>query len=90
MSPRELARAVKREAAAYRLMLAHPRTPRLARWLLAGALAYLFSPVDAVLDSIPFVGFFDDIVIIGGLAWLALRLLPEDVARECREKAREI
>jgi uncharacterized membrane protein YkvA (DUF1232 family) len=80
--------AFKREARVYRLVLADPRTPWLARVLLGAAVAYALSPIDLVPDFIPVVGYLDDVVIVPGLVYLALRLVPREVVRECREKAR--
>lgn len=83
-----LARAARRlrgELRYYRRLLAHPRTPRGAKLCLAGAIAYLLSPIDLVPDFIPVLGFLDDLVIVGGLVWLGLRLVPEAVRRECRD-----
>jgi uncharacterized membrane protein YkvA (DUF1232 family) len=56
--------------------------------LLGAALAYLVSPVDLVPDFIPVLGQLDDLVIVRGLVWLAMRSIPRDVMAECTEKAR--
>ncbi len=85
---RSLSRSFRVELAAYRLVIKDPRTPRAARWLLAAALGYVLSPIDAIVDSIPGLGLLDDIVVVGVLVWLALRLAPREVIEECRDKAR--
>ncbi|MBI4092952.1 MAG: DUF1232 domain-containing protein [Candidatus Kerfeldbacteria bacterium] len=84
---RFLAKSFKTEIAAYRLVIKDPRTPRAARWLLAAALGYFLSPIDAIVDSIPGLGFVDDIIVVGLLTWLALRLIPKEVIEDCRKKA---
>lgn len=78
--------AFKREAKVYRLVLADRRTPWLARILLGAAVAYAVSPIDLIPDFIPVVGYLDDIVIVPGLVYLALRLVPRSVVEECRRK----
>lgn len=77
---------VKSELAYYRALAAHPRTPRIAKWLIALALVYLLSPIDLIPDFIPVLGQLDDLVIVPFLVWLALKFIPEDVRRECRER----
>ena len=77
-------RNLARELRVYRLVLAHPRCPRRAKILLGAALAYLALPFDLIPDFIPVVGHLDDAVIVPGLVWLALRLIPKDVIEECR------
>jgi len=75
----------KRELDVYRRVMAHPRTPRASRWLLAACVAYALSPIDLIPDFIPVIGHLDDALIVPLLAYLALRRIPRDVVEECRE-----
>ena len=83
----DLGKRVHDELAFYRLVLAHPNTPRLARWLLGLAIGYLLLPIDLIPDFIPVLGHIDDAVIVPGLIILALRRIPPDVIRTCRQQA---
>lgn len=75
------------ELALIRLLLAERRVPRLSKWLLAVALAYAVSPIDLIPDFVPVLGQADDVLIVGGLCWLAYRLVPRDVMEACRRDA---
>ena len=75
------------ELALLRLLLGEPRVPRLSKWLLAAALGYAVSPIDLIPDFIPVLGQADDVLIVGGLCWLAYRLVPRDVMATCRRQA---
>lgn len=79
-----LAARCQREIGFYRAVLADPRTPRAARWLLGLALTYAVSPVDLIPDFIPVLGHLDDVLLVPLLIWLALRLIPKDVIAEHR------
>ncbi len=81
---KEIGERVCGELAVYRGILGHPDTPRPARWLLGAALGYLCLPFDLIPDWVPVLGQVDDLVIVPGLIWCALRLIPEHVVRECR------
>ena len=83
---RSLASRLRREVRVWRAVLADPRTPRLARWLLGAAVAYAVSPVDLIPDFIPVLGHLDDILILPLLVWLAVRLIPAEVVAEHRAR----
>src|SRR3990172_5928586 len=72
---------------AYRLMLDHPRTPRLSKILLGLAVAYAVTPIDLIPDFIPVIGHLDDVLIIPALVWMALCFIPSEVRKECRMAA---
>ncbi|MDA1329927.1 MAG: DUF1232 domain-containing protein [Chloroflexi bacterium] len=83
-SLREIAQNLKRELAFYRRIWAHPATPRLPRLLLGLALAYLLIPFDIIPDFLPVIGQLDDLVIVPGLVYLAVRMVPDEVIAACR------
>jgi uncharacterized membrane protein YkvA (DUF1232 family) len=82
------AASLKRGIRFYRLVAGHGRTPRLAKWLLGLAVAYALLPFDIIPDFIPVLGHLDDLIVIPLLVVLAVRMVPEDVMRECREQSR--
>jgi uncharacterized membrane protein YkvA (DUF1232 family) len=83
---RDTAARLKTELAVYRLVLKHPRTPILAKLLLALAVGYALLPFDLIPDFIPVIGHLDDLLIVPGLVILALRLIPQEVVAECRKE----
>ena len=83
---REIARRLKTEFAVYRLVLKHPQTPMMAKILLGLAVGYVLLPFDLIPDFIPVIGHLDDLVIVPGLVYLALKLVPNNVMVECRQK----
>ena len=83
-SLRTIGRRVKHELTFYRLVITHKRTPWLARVLLGAAIAYFLTPIDLIPDFVPVLGHLDDILIVPGLIWLAIRLVPAEVIAECR------
>lgn len=68
----------------YQLVLRDPRTPRLAKLSLWLALGYLALPFDLIPDFLPVIGHLDDVLIVGGLVYLALKLVPGPVFDDCR------
>lgn len=76
----------RREIGIYRSVMADPRCPRAARWLLAGAVAYALSPIDLIPDFIPVLGHLDDALILPVLVGLAIRMIPKELIAEHRAK----
>lgn len=61
-------------------------TPKWAKGVILGALAYFIMPIDAIPDFIPVVGFSDDLItIIGAISAVAIHIKDEH-----KKKAKEI
>lgn len=85
---KEQARKLKGEIYALYLAYRDPRVPWYAKLFTACLVGYAFSPLDLIPDFIPVLGYLDDLVIIPLGVVLALRLIPQPVIFEYREKAR--
>ncbi len=58
--------------------LRDPDTPRWARRVIMGALAYFVIPIDAVPDVTPIAGFTDDLgVLVAAIAMVVTHIKPE-------------
>ena len=81
------AQTLKRDGLTLWFALRHPGTPRRVKWLAAFVVAYALSPIDLIPDFIPVLGLLDELLLMPGLIWLALRGLPTGVRLACREQA---
>jgi len=85
---KKIVQSFKAHITFYRKVLADSRTPRVSRWLLAAAIAYVLMPFDLIFDLIPdwipVLGQIDDVIIVPLLIYLALRLIPEEVIADHR------
>ena len=82
-----LRRRLLEEVRFVRLVAGHQRTPRMAKWLAGGLIAYAFSPIDLIPDFIPVLGHLDDLVILPLGLWTLNRIIPAAVKQECRVRA---
>jgi len=78
---------IKRNVRYFRCIATDARTPRLAKFLLLAALAYLASPIDLIPDMIPVLGQLDDLLVVPALIWVALLLVPSVVKTDARTVA---
>jgi uncharacterized membrane protein YkvA (DUF1232 family) len=79
---------LRMEVHALYLAYRDPRVPLYARIFAACVVGYAFSPIDLIPDPIPILGYLDDLVLIPLGVALAIRMIPDPVLSECREKAR--
>ena len=84
---RERARSLKRDVFALYLACRDPRTPWYAKVLAAAVAAYALSPIDLIPDFIPVLGYLDDLIIVPAGIIMAIKLIPEPVMAEARERA---
>ena len=64
-----------------------PRTPWYAKVLAAFIIGYALSPIDLIPDFIPVLGYLDDLIIVPAGIALLIKIIPNGVLQECREKA---
>lgn len=81
------ARRIKRDAVTLWFAYRDPRTPWAVKALCIFVVGYALSPIDLIPDFIPVLGYLDDAILLPGLIWLAVRLLPHEVLSDCRERA---
>ena len=65
----------------------HPGTPWRAKAFSLFVVGYALSPIDLIPDFIPVIGYLDDALLLPGLIWLAVRMLPREVLDDSRMKA---
>src|ERR1700682_1606554 len=81
------AAALKREALVLWFASRDPRSPWYAKWLAVLIVAYALSPIDLIPDFIPVIGYLDEIILLPGAIWLALKLMPPEVLLDARARA---
>ena len=81
------ARRIKRDSVTLWFACRDPNTPVLAKALCVFVVAYALSPIDLIPDFIPVLGYLDDVILLPGLIWLAVRLVPPAVLLDSRAKA---
>lgn len=84
---RRWARRVKRDGVTLWFAYRNPGTPMATKVLCMFVVAYALSPIDLVPDFIPVLGYVDDVLLLPGLIWLAIRLIPVEVLTTCRIQA---
>jgi uncharacterized membrane protein YkvA (DUF1232 family) len=85
---KEQASRLKRELHALWLAYSHPRTPWVARLLIVCIIAYALSPIDLIPDPIPVICHLDDLILLPIGIVLTIRMIPDSVMTDCRERAR--
>jgi len=66
--------------------LQQPSTPVWAKTVIVGALGYFISPIDAIPDVVPMIGFADDLgVLAAAIATVAI-YITDDVKAKAAEK----
>jgi uncharacterized membrane protein YkvA (DUF1232 family) len=65
----------------------HPQTPRAAKWVAFGVIAYAVSPIDLIPDFIPVLGMLDELLLLPLGVALVIRLTPRPLWEACLRDA---
>ncbi len=65
------------------------RTPFAVKLLCVFVVAYALSPIDLIPDFVPVLGYLDEALLLPGLIWLAVKLLPTVVLEDSRTRAED-
>lgn len=87
MNLKERAKKLKADVPAVFLALKDKRTPVFAKVMAAVTVAYALSPIDLIPDFIPVLGYLDDVILLPSMIALVIKLIPDNVWSECREKS---
>ncbi|CAF0961306.1 unnamed protein product [Adineta steineri] len=67
----------------------HEQCPWYAKLSIVITLGYLLSPIDLIPDFIPILGYLDDLILVPLLIILSIKLIPNHILEESREKAKQ-
>lgn len=81
------AASLKRDVLALWFACHDPRTPRIAKILAIGIVAYALSPIDLIPDFIPVLGYLDELILLPVAIWLVLKLVPAEAMIDARIQA---
>ena len=87
MDLKQRAKQLKKDIPAVFLALKHKKTPVIAKILAAVTVGYALSPIDLIPDFIPVLGYLDDLILLPAMVALTVKLIPDEVLSECREKS---
>lgn len=90
MNIKELSRKLKLKIKAVYLAYKNENTPKIAKIFAAITVAYALSPIDLIPDFIPIVGYLDDLIILPLLIYISVKLIPEEIMKECEEKSKDL
>jgi uncharacterized membrane protein YkvA (DUF1232 family) len=65
------------------------RTSWYAKFMIVITLGYLLSPIDFIPDFTPILGYLDDLIILPLLITISIKLIPNQVLVESKEKAKQ-
>ncbi|MGI1659437.1 MAG: YkvA family protein [Desulfitobacterium sp.] len=81
------AKQLKKQVIIVYLAYMHKDVQWYIKMFLLLLLLYAFSPIDLIPDFIPVLGMLDEMILIPLGVIIAMKMIPESVWTECKEKA---
>ena len=63
-----------------------PKASFLDKTIIVGSLGFLISPIDLILDTIPVIGFADDIAILMYVYYRVNKKIDDEVRQKAKDK----
>lgn len=79
---------LKEKLLTYLIALADARTPFTGKLFAVLSIVYLLSPLDVLLDTVPFIGLIDDLLIVPLGIWITSKNIPKDVLMDAEARAK--
>jgi len=70
-------------------MFQYKDVPIVAKTIAVMVVSYALSPIDLIPDFIPIIGYLDDFILLPLGIVLAIKLIPEEIWSDCKNKAHE-
>jgi len=70
-------------------VLLKPDVPTWAKTTIVAALGYFISPIDAIPDMVPMIGFMDDLSVLALAVSTVSAYVDDEVRRKTREKMQQ-
>lgn len=90
MNIKELSKKLNNKIKAVYLAYKNENTPIIAKIFAALTVGYALSPIDLIPDFIPILGYLDDLIILPLLIYISIKLIPEEIMKDCKEKSKEL
>ena len=87
MNLKQKTKALRNKVSALFLAMKRKDTPLIAKIAAGITVGYALSPIDLIPDFIPVLGYLDDLILLPLLIRLSVRLIPEEIMRECEAQA---
>ncbi|PKM53197.1 MAG: hypothetical protein CVV00_13515 [Firmicutes bacterium HGW-Firmicutes-5] len=83
----ESAKKLKKEIGTLYYSYRDERTPLFAKVFSIFVVSYALSPIDLIPDFIPILGYLDDIILLPIGIYFALKMIPDVVIVDSRDRA---
>ena len=87
MALKERAKQLKKDIPAVLIALKDRETPLYAKIMAGITVVYALSPIDLIPDFIPVLGYLDDLLILPGLVFLTIKMIPKEIWNISLQKA---
>ena len=87
---KEAVKNLKYNLSALSLVYKRKDVPIIAKIVIIITIGYALSPIDLIPDFIPILGYLDDLILLPFFIYISIKLVPEEIMKECKEQAKDL